>query len=676
MKISLQWLNDYVDHKLKADDLAHRLTMAGLEVEHVEDFGHTKVFEIEVTPNRPDCLNIVGLAREVSALTQATLKRPDIKAYKPTKEKVSVTINDRDDCGRYIATVISGVRVEESPKWLKERIEALGMRPINNVVDITNFCLMELGQPLHAFDYDKLAGKKIIVRRGKNGESIKTLDGQTRKVDDNVLVIADEKRPVAIAGIMGGEDTSVTSGTKNILLESAHFSLGLVRRSTRSLGLTSDSAYRFERGVDWDTIATGANRAVDLVLKLAGGAVELRTDVTTHKPKTQRVAITVSQKDIEGLLGAKLPLARCKTILTKLEFDVKAGAKDTLRVTPPQFRGDISQTVDIIEEVARIVGYDNLPMTQPLIKAVNIMPDQSRRNKKKTIYERLIAQGYNEIITISMTNQRNLDKSALKIPNPLKITNPLSGDQEFMRPSLLPSFLSVVTANVNHGEKNLRFFEFGRLYSAGSERETLGILLAGQRHEDWRGKKEPADFYDLKGAVESALEPLDLKNISFSAGQEPGFDADQCAVLKLDGKTAGTIGRVSGQALRAWDIKVQNVFFAQLDIEALAALPKPAPWFSAAIDYPAVVRDISLAVKQEVTYDAVQEICVSLGGQNLKTVRFVEEYVGDKIQPGYRGIVFSLVYQSAKGTLKESEVNQIHDRICQALVEKLGATRR
>jgi phenylalanyl-tRNA synthetase beta chain len=675
MKISLQWLNDYVEHKLKADELVERLTMAGLEVEHVEDLGYTKTLEIEVTPNRPDCLNILGIAREVSAITQAPVKRPKITAYKSTKEKVSVTISDREDCGRYIATVIKGVRVENSPQWLKERIEALGMKSINNIVDITNFCLMELGQPLHAFDYDKLLGKKIIVRRARRGEEIKTLDGQTRKVDDNILIIADEKRPVAVAGVMGGEETGVTAATTNILLESAHFSLGLIRKATRSLGITSDSAYRFERGVDWDTIESGANRAIDLILKLAGGTVEIRTDVTTHKPKTIKPAITIGQNEIEALLGTKLPLAKCKAILSKLDFDVKPSGKEALKVTPPVFRGDVSQPVDIIEEVARIIGYDHLPMTQPTIRAINIAPDASKRTKKKAMYERLIAQGYNEIITMAMTNQKNLEKSALTVPHPLKIVNPLSGDQEFMRPSLLPSFLSVAVSNLNHGEKNLRFFEFGRIYLNGAERETLGILATGQRYDDWRiNKKEQADFYDLKGAVESALEPLGLKNISFEQGQEQGFDA--CALIKSGDKVLGTLGRISGEALSRWDIKAQNVFFAQIDIEAVTAFAKTSPWFAAINDYPSVVRDVSLAVPQDVAFDQIREICVALGGENLKTVRFVEEYVGEKIQSGQRGVVFSLVYQSSKGTLKENEVTQTHDAVCKALVDKLGATRR
>lgn len=676
MKISIQWLNDYVEHKLKTQELAHRLTMAGLEVEDIEDAGHTQVFQIEVTPNRPDCLSVVGMAREVSAICQKPLKTPKIKTYKNTKEKVSVAIENREDCGRYIATVIRNVHVGESPKWLKDRIEALGMRSINNVVDITNFCLMELGQPLHAFDYDKLEEKRIVVRRGKKGEEIRTLDGQPRKVDENILVIADARRPVAIAGIMGGEATQITSGTKNILLESAHFSQGLIRRSARTLGLTSDSAYRFERGVHWDTIERGANRAIDLILELAGGTVELRTDVVVQRPKTVKKSISVSQKEIEGLIGTPLPLAKCKNILTKLAFGVTTKGKDSLTVAVPDFRNDVTQPVDIIEEVARIIGFDNLPMTLPLIKASNIAVDKTARSFKKAMYGRLMAQGYNEIVTYSMTNQKSLEKSSLSFAHPLRIVNPLSQDQELMRPSLLPGFLSVALSNVNHGEKNLRFFEFGRTYMNGAERDVLGVLLTGVRNQDWRlGKKETADFYDLKGALEDVLSVLSSK-VHCAPIHAQGFEAGQCSQIILNGVPVGFLGRVAADALQKWDIKTSGIFFAQLELDIIFEQKRSALRFLPIVEFPSVVRDVSLAVKNDVAYEQIKAICEQEGGGFLRSVRLVEQYVGDKIQSGHRGIVFSLVYQSDKGTLKEEDVARTHERICQALINSLGAVRR
>lgn len=677
MKISLQWLNDYVDHKLKSDDLVHRLTMAGLEVEHVEDHGYTKALQMEITPNRPDCLSVMGIAREVSAICQKKLNAPKIKAYKNTKQKIPVVISDRNDCGRYIATIIKNVQVKESPLWLKERIEALGMKSINNVVDITNFCLMELGQPLHAFDYDKLDGRKIIVRRAHKGEELKTLDGQQRKIDENILVIADASRPVAIAGIMGGEETQITGQTKNILLESAHFSFGLIRKSTRALGLTSDSAYRFERGVHWPTIERCANRAVDLILELAGGHVELRTDAVAQKPKAFKRTVKLSLKEIEDLLGTALTLSKCKTILTSLGFKVKPSGKTTLSVDVPDFRNDISQPVDVIEELARIIGFDNLKMTLPQINSSNIPKDAARRPIKKIIYDRLIAQGCDEIVTYSMTNQKSLEKSLQHFDKPLRIVNPLSQDQELMRPSLLPGFLSVVLSNVNHGEKNLKFFEFGRIYLNGTERETLGVLLTGQCNQDWRNfKKESVDIFDLKGIVENSLMSVALSGLIFKPADIAGFEAGQCCECFCNDVSVGILGRVAAGAANKWDIKTGPVYFAQIDIQELCNHKRPLVKFVPMVEFPLVIRDVSLAIKNETTYDQVRAICRLKGGEILKSIRFIEQYTGEKIQPGHRGIVFSIVYQSAQGTLKEEHVNAAHEGICQALISQLGAVRR
>lgn len=679
MKISIQWLNDYVDHKLKSDELVHRLTMAGLEVEDVHDVGHTKTFQMEITPNRPDCLSVIGIAREVSAICQKQLKAPKIKVHKSTKQKIPIVIGDRNDCGRYIATVIKNVQVKESPRWLKERIEALGMKSINNIVDITNFCLMELGQPLHAFDYDKLEGKKIIVRRARKGEEIKTLDGQQRKLDENILVIADNSRPVAIAGIMGGEGTQITAQTKNILLESAHFSFGLIRRSTRALGLTSDSAYRFERGVYWPTIEHCANRAIDLILELAGGALELRTDVIAEKPKIFKRVLTLSLEEIESLLGAVLSISKCKTILTRLGFEAKTSSKTTIKIVVPDFRNDVSQNVDVIEELARVVGFDSLPMTLPLIKASNIIVDKGRRALKKEIYGRLIAQGYNEIVTYSMTNQKSLDKSSQKFDKPLRVLNPLSQEQELMRPSLLPGFLSVVLSNVNHGEKNLRFFEFGRIYAEGIERETIGMLWTGIYNYDWRlsenEKRKQVGFYDLKGAVEDILSPLS-SDVCFESTPSQGLDHMLSAEIKINSHSIGVLGRVDHRALQEWDIKTNNIFFAQLDLESLYVNKPIERRFVPIVEFPSVVRDVSLASPNNVAYEQIKTICEREGGSILKSTRLIEQYRGDAIQSGYCGIVFSLVYQSQRGTLKEEEVNAVHERICQALISDLGAVRR
>ena len=380
MKLSLHWLKDYVNVSASPDQLAHRLTMAGLEVEKISDVNGQKVFELEITPNRPDCLNIVGLAREVSVIYGKALKFPKAKKFIVPKKKSDVTIADKDLCGRYIGIVIRNVKVGASPQWLKERIESVGMRSINNIVDIANFCLMELGQPLHAFDLDKLDGHKIIVRRAKSGEALFTIDGDEPKLDPSVMVIADDKRPAAIAGIMGGKDTEVSSSTKNILLESAYFDQGAIRRAGRKLGLSSDSSYRFERGVDRDMVLGGALRAAALILELAGGSVDAYADIFPNAKKIQRKAVNVSLAGINALLGAEVSLKRCKFIMEKLGCKV-SGSKSALKVIPPVFRGDLKAEADIAEEVARVIGFDELPFSIPSIKMSNITTASSWKCK-------------------------------------------------------------------------------------------------------------------------------------------------------------------------------------------------------------------------------------------------------------------------------------------------------
>ncbi|OGX05737.1 MAG: phenylalanine--tRNA ligase subunit beta, partial [Omnitrophica WOR_2 bacterium GWA2_47_8] len=483
MKLSYNWLKDYVAVKLPPEKLAHRLTMAGLEVEKIESVNGDSVFELEVTPNRPDCLNVLGLAREVSAILDASLKAPKVEKLRIPSQKIDISVEDKKDCGRYIGTLISDVKVASSARWLEEKLQSIGTRGINNVVDITNFCLMELGQPLHAFDHDKLKGGAIIVRRARSGETIVTIDGVERKLDPSILVIADAQRPVAIAGIMGGRDTEVSERTKNILLESAYFDQVLIRRASRKLGLSSDSSYRFERGVAMQTVETASTRAAELIKKEAGGKVSAQQDVFSKTQKKAAPAIALSLREINDRLGSNLSLAKCKAILNRLGFSVSSSGKDKLRLTAPAFRNDIKENVDIVEEVARIIGYDNLPLSIPRIQVENITIKSNQTHEKK-IRGILTALGFDEIITYSMVNQSMLDKTALGHLKGVRVQNPLSQDQEMLRPAVLPSLLSIVLLNLNRGQKDLRLFEIGKVYSCEAEKKMINIVASGSKPGD------------------------------------------------------------------------------------------------------------------------------------------------------------------------------------------------
>ena len=683
MKISLNWLKDYVTPGISPEKLAYKLTMAGLEVEKISSVGDDTIFELEITPNRPDCLNMLGMARETAAILKKPRKLPKIKKRVWPKQKCAVEISDKQDCLRYIGTLIEGVSIKEAREKVIKYLTALGMRPINNVVDITNFCLMETGQPLHAFDYDKLDGGKIVVRRARKGEKIVTIDDVERELDPSILVIADQKQAVAIAGIMGGRGSEVTGTTKNILLESAYFDPVLIRRASRKLGLSSDSSYRFERGVDYRTVEDGASRAIDLILESAQGKITKRSDVVVARKKAAQTQITISKDTIAAHIGASLTTAQYKDILRRLDFSVTGSKTGVLKITPPSFRADIKAEEDIVEEVSRIIGYDNVPLSFPQVKASAILPDPKRITRRKA-RDLFLAQGFNEVITYTMINRKNLERSNQGDVRGIEIVNPLTQDQEIMRPSMLPSLLSIVLSNVNRGQKNIRFFETGKIYTAKGEKDVLGIIMMGQRGDDWRQiKKEDVDYYDLKGALQQTFDRLGIEKskIRFESCREKFFASGQSAAVFIDGKKIGIIGKIEEDVLGRWDIKQKNVLFAQTDMDDIYVQKKQPLKYRTVSDFPSISRDISLAVQPQVTaYDIEQAIRKTVEREKqvvLADLKFVEKYEGDKISKEQIGLIFSLTYQSRfTRTLRDEEVTEAHSKVCDVLVRDLGVIRR
>jgi len=674
MKLPLNWLKDYIDPKLSTEKLVERLTMAGLEVETVESVGSDTVLEIEITPNRPDCLSLLGLAREVGAITAKAVKYPKIKTFKTSLLKNAVHIEDKKDCRRYIATLIKDVQIQDAPAAMKERLASVGINSINNAVDVTNFVLMETGQPLHAFDYDKLAGGKVIVRRARAGEAIITLDGLERKLDPSILIIADAEKPVAIAGIMGGKGSEITSQTKNILLESAHFELGIVRRASRALGLRSDSSYRFERNVNVDGVLTGADRATGLLLELAAGRLAGRQEVSS-KSKTASRTIKLKVAEIEDLLGHPVTASQAKRALVRLGFNVTAQGA-ALTVVSPSTRLDVNQAVDVIEEIARIIGFDHLSSKMPTIKSQNITVDQRPRQVKEKIRQALTAGGVDEIITLSMVNQKAMVKTNLANLASVRVLNPLSQDQELLRASMVPSMLQAVVTNINHGQKDLRFFEIGKRYFADAEKESLGIVLVGRRAHDWRlPNKDTVDIFDLKGLLERIFANIGIRPI-YAANQFPVLDPDCAAALTLDGKYLGALGKIERKILQNWDIKHQDVYYAGLHLDEIFSLPSHQVRYQAIGEFPGITRDVSLGVKKDIPYQKIEDICLQHADNILKQVQFIEQYSGDKIQPGLKALVFSCIYQSNTRTLREDEVSRVHERILKALTSELDAVLR
>lgn len=674
MKLSLNWLKDYIDPKLSTESLVEHLTMAGLEVENIESVGGDVVLELEITPNRPDCLNILGLAREIGAITGKAVKTPKIRSVKTIVLKKLVRIEDKKDCSRYIGTLIRDVQIQGSPSGMKMRLASMGIHAVNNAVDSTNFILMETGQPLHAFDYDKLAGHHLVIRRAKAGESIVTLDGIERKLDASILVVADGQKPVAIAGIMGGRDTQITADTKNILLESAHFEMGLIRRASRSLGLRSESSYRFERNVNEEGVLASANRATDLLLQLTGGRLSGRGEILSqHKKVAAKIKLNVSE--IESLLGIDVTALRVKTWLARLGFKVVAQGNN-LTVTPPVNRGDIGQGVDVIEEVARMNGFNHLPSKLPMIKTINIAVEKRPREIKAKIRQVLTAAGVDEIVTHNMINSKSLIKCNMTELPLLRVFNPMSQDQELMRPIMLPSLLQVAVTNINRGQKDLRFYEIGKTFSGGNERETLAVLLTGRRNHDWRSsKKDMVEVFDLKGILERIFQAAGL-HAAYTGGSMPVFDPGCAAFINSNGRQIGVLGKVEQKVLNNWDIKNQDIFFGGIHLDEILSLTSKPLKYQPISEFPAIVRDVSLAVKKDIPYNKIEEICIQQGGDILKSVQFIEQYLGDKIPAGYKGVVFSCQYQSNTRTLREDEVSAVHERVLHSLTHDLAAIRR
>ncbi len=673
MKLSVKWLKDYINFDLSIEELAHRLTMAGLEVEKISSVGGDTVFELEITPNRVDCLNVIGLAREVSAILDKNCNIPMIKELPVSTGKCDIEIKDRAGCKRYIATLIKGINISVAPTYITDRLTSLGNRAINNVVDITNFVLFETGQPLHAFDYDKLIGAKIIVRRARKGEKIITLDGEERELDEEILVIADAERPVAIAGIMGGKDTEVGPDTQNILLESAYFDPILIRRASRKLGLSTDSSYRFERGIDYFGVKQSTARAVNLILKHAGGRVAAITELLLGRRAYSGKKIKISQQIINDRLGVKIGLPKIKKIFKRQGFFVSELSSDAIYVVPPSFRSDIKETVDLVEEVARIVGYDNLAIDLPLIKGENIAPFKAR-TPREILKQSLFANGVSEVITYAMINREQLKKSILEDSKVVYIKNPLTTEQEIMRPSMLPSLLSITKLNINRGERNLRFFEIGKVYLPEGEKETLAILISGLRSNDWRDSVKPElNFYDLKGIIEAAVSRLYIDTLEFKRADIPCMEHGIAAEMFLSGQKIGYIGKINRNVVENWSIRAKNIFYTELNVEALYQKWQPHRKFVPPITFPSIIRDVSIAVKANICFKDIKEIAFSLGKGMLASVRFNEEYLGEKIPKGYRGISFSLIYQSSERTLTEEEVDLVHENIRKTLEKQLGA---
>jgi len=673
MKATYNWLRDFVGIKISAKELAHKLTMAGLEVVSLEKKEDDWILELEITSNRSDCLSVIGIAREVSAITHKRLnakslmfKEKYIKHKKLKIDQLSMEIENKNDCPLYTARLIRDVKVKSSPKWLAKRLENVGVRPVNNIVDITNYVLLETGQPLHAFDYDKLINNKIFVRRAREGERIVTIDGIERELNPEILVISDCKRAVAIAGIMGGKDTEVTEETKNILLESAEFNPLTVRRQRRSLSLATESSYRFERGTNKSNVIFASNRAGELIREISGGI--LRSFKIEGIPKEKERIVFLNPEDVGKILGKKISSSKIKEILKSLQFKIKQ--KKALEISIPPFRKDIKEEIDLIEEIGRIYGYDDVPLTLPYIK-VSSCKEPIQDKIKDIIKLTLLKIGLNEVITYSLTDPDYFKEEFVGV------ANPLSKDFSVLRPSLLFSLLKVLQFNLNRGCDSVGIFELAKIYrykeGRPKEFDTLGILVLGGFSSDWlRGKTPDWSFFDLKGIVEMVLRDLGVEDYELKDREIPYLS--QAAVLRTKEQIEfGFLGQIDEKILEKFDIDPKlRVYFSQIQIEDLISSIKLKKEFKPLPLFPSIRRDISLIVKRDISCEQILKILKEKGGELLSTVSLFDRYEGRLIPEDSVSLSFSLEYQSKERTLTNEEVNSLHKEVMEHLIKNLN----
>ncbi|MDD5173255.1 MAG: phenylalanine--tRNA ligase subunit beta [Candidatus Omnitrophica bacterium] len=688
MKLSYNWLKEYIDIRLSPEKLGELLTMAGLCVDSIHKKGNDSVLEIEITSNRPDWLSYIGVAREVGALTGKRLKIPNNVAVScgssqsrrggvNGNSKATIRIEEKKLCPRYTARIIRNVKVGESPKWLKERLEAVGLRSVNNIVDITNFCLFETGEPLHAFDLDKLGGRSIIVRRASKGEKIKTIDGIERILDNDMLVIADDKSPVAVAGVMGGLYTEVSPQTKNILLEAAYFDPISIRRTSRRLALSTDSSYRFERRVDMGNIVRASDRAAQLILELAEGAAGEFIDMGKEEKVLKDIDLRLDR--LNKIIGVAVSPSRAKSILTSLGLKVKPLSKNIVRLSPPGFRHDLQNEIDIIEEVARIYGYENIPETiPPVLEPGNrLSPDAVI---DKNIRGILVNLGLSEIITYSLLSRKTVELARSSGDNVISIKNPISNEQEVMRPALVAGMLGSIRWNINRRSKDLKLFELGQTYfkegdNSFIEKKCLAIGVTGQLYDGWIGHPRGVTLFDLKGIIEALFAQMGIKHVSVKEAINPVFSPASCACISVKDDAVGIMGQVDPKILRDFDIK-ETVYAAQIDCARLMRHISLEKKFRESPKFPSVIRDISIVADKNISNADIVSLIKETAGNILKDAEIVDRYSGGQIPEGKIGLTYRLEYQDPNRTLQDSDVQAIHSRIINALENNLGAKLR
>lgn len=641
-----------------------------------------EILELGLTPNRADAMSMIGVAYEVGAILGKEIKLPDPKpevSAEMASDYVNVTVEAKEDNPLYVAKVIKNVKVGPSPVWLQTRLMAAGIRPHNNIVDITNYILLEYGQPLHAFDYDKLGSKEILVRRAADGEVIETLDDTKRTLSADHLVITNGSVPVALAGVMGGANSEVGSDTTTVLLESAYFTGGVIRKSSKDHGLRSEASSRYEKGVDPQRVRPAAERAAELMSELAGGQV-LGGVVEADHLEVKPAVVSTTLEKINKVLGTDLEMKQVEEIFARLKFESSAD-NEKITVTVPTRRGDITIEEDLVEEVGRLYGYDNLPTTLPI--GASTPGHLSEYQKKRRIVRRYMeGAGLYQAVTYSLTSAEKATQFAMDQREPVELAMPMSEDRSILRLSIVPQLLEVLKYNSARQNDRIALYETGAVFlkltneELPEEREHLAAAITGLwESHPWQGEKKPVDFFVLKGIVEGLAEKLGVDTqLGFQKAERDGLHPGRTAEIFLNGKVIGFIGQVHPTMQKALDLKETYVF--ELSLKALLEAETQTLQYTAIPRFPSISRDIALVVEKEASAGTLKKVITEAGGTLLKEVQVFDLYEGDRMEPGKKSLAFSLKYFDPEKTLTDEEITKAHTKVLKALEEQAGAVLR
>ncbi|MGM9985658.1 MAG: phenylalanine--tRNA ligase subunit beta [Bacillaceae bacterium] len=654
--------------------------MNALEALHMNDH----VLELSLTPNRADAMNMLGVAYEVAAILGGEVKKPEI-SYKEgngtTSDYISIRVEAPKENPLYIAKVVKNVEIKESPLWLQARLMAAGVRPINNIVDVTNYVLMEYGQPLHAFDYDKLNSKEIVVRLAHEDEKIKTLDDQERTLKPHHLVITNGKEAVAVAGVMGGANSEVDNDTKNVLIESAVFAPLTVRIGSKDLGLRSESSARFEKGIDHNRTKEAVERAAALMASLGGENVEVMDGVVeVNNLETEATVVTATADRINDILGTNVSVTEMADIFARLGFEATED-NGTFHVTIPTRRGDITIVEDLAEEVGRMYGYDNIPVTLPVVEATpgRLTDYQIKRRQVRRFLE---GAGMHEAVTYSLTSASKATRYSLEGANghPVSLAMPMSEERSQLRLSLIPHLLDALSYNVARKNDDVSLYEIGSVFLPNGENElpteiqhVAGAVTGLVLNNTWQGEKKAVDFYVVKGIVDGLMAKFGL-TVSYKAAQKDGMHPGRTAAIMHNDKEIGFIGAIHPEVQKEMDLKETYVF--EIALPAIIDASVEEVRYTQIPRFPSMTRDMALVVDRDIPAGDIATAILTAGGKLLKDVRVFDLYQGDKMEEGKKSLAFSLRYFDAERTLTDEEVTNAHNKVLKAVEEQFNAVLR